>query len=188
MRSFILAACAAAASAQTTAWTDVTFKTRACQPPYDTLPFCNTALSLDERVADLVGRIKDADVPPQLTARHGGGGSPGPASNISYIGVPEFDWGLNCIHGVQSSCVSQAGTTYCPTSFMNPVNFGSSWNKSLFFELGAIIATETRALWLAGAVEESTWSGRPHIGQLQQGLDTRALSQTRFAAAICKRI
>ena len=46
----------------------------------------------------------------------------------------------------------------------NPVNFGATWNKSLYFDLGAIIATETRALWLAGAVEESSWSGRPHIG------------------------
>ena len=47
---------------------------------------------------------------------------------------------------------------------MNPVNFGSAWNKSLAFELGAIVATETRALWVAGATEESAWSGRPHIG------------------------
>ena len=30
--------------------------------------------------------------------------------------------------------------------------------------MALIIATETRALWLAGAVEDSTWSGRPHIG------------------------
>jgi hypothetical protein len=38
------------------------------------------------------------------------------------------------------------------------------WNDSLSFQLGAIIATETRALWVAGAVEDSTWAGRPHIG------------------------
>ena len=30
--------------------------------------------------------------------------------------------------------------------------------------MGAVIATELRALWLAGAVEASTWSGRPHAG------------------------
>jgi hypothetical protein len=30
--------------------------------------------------------------------------------------------------------------------------------------MAAIIGIETRALWLAGAVEESPWSGRPHIG------------------------
>ena len=115
---------AALAAAGTVPETNVTASTRACQPPHDAYPFCDTSLSLDARVKDLVSRIPDADVPPQLTARHGGGGSPGPASNISAIGLPEWDFGLNAIHGVQSSCVRGAadGKTYCATSFMNPVN------------------------------------------------------------------
>ena len=46
---------------------------------------------------------------------------------------------------MQSNCVEEGGHVYCPTSFMNPVNFGSAWNKSLAFDLGAIVATETRA-------------------------------------------
>jgi len=153
------------ARAQTVPATTVTLDTRACQGGFAALPFCNQALTLDARVRDLVSRIEDADVAPQLTARHGGGDSPGPASNISSLGLPEWDWGLNAIHGVQSSCVSDGnGKTICPTSFMNPVNFGATFNRSLFFSLGAVIATETRALWLAGAVEDSDWSGRPHIG------------------------
>jgi hypothetical protein len=91
--------------------------------------------------------------------------------------------GMNAIHGVQSSCVSESGKTYCPTSFPNPVhpfaifadtsalltaclqvNYGFTWNKTAFYELGRVIGVETRALWLAGATEESSWSGRPHIG------------------------
>ena len=72
---------------------------------------------------------------------------------------------MNAIHGVQSSCVkAKDGTVYCPTSFPNPVNFGTTFNDTLALEMGAIIATETRALWLAGATEESVWSGRPVIG------------------------
>jgi beta-D-xylosidase 4 len=39
-----------------------------------------------------------------------------------------------------------------------------TWNTSLFYQLGAVIGIETRALWLAGAVEASAGSGRPHIG------------------------
>ena len=59
----------------------------------------------------------------------------------------------------------QQPLTSCPFSLRAPpAQYGATWNRSLFFELGAIIATETRALWLAGAVEESDWSGRPHIG------------------------
>ena len=112
-----------AARAQTVPASTTTLDTRACQPPYDAFPFCNAALSLDARVRDLVSRIDAANVAPQLTARHGGGDSPGPPSNISALGLPEWDWGLNAIHGVQSSCVRDAsGATVCPTSFMNPVN------------------------------------------------------------------
>ncbi len=54
---------------------------------------------------------------------------------------------------MQSSCVSTAtGDVICPTSFANPVNFGMTFNKSLFFDLGHVIGVETRALWLAGCV------------------------------------
>ena len=44
---------------------------------------------------------------------------------------------------------------------MNPVNYGMSWNKARFRELGVIIGLEARALWVAGAVEEGP---RNHIG------------------------
>jgi len=85
--------------------------------------------------------------------------------NLSFFPIDNADWGMNAIHGVQSSCVKDTdGTVYCPTSFPNPVNFGTTFNDSLALEMGAIIATETRALWLAGATEESAWSGRPVIG------------------------
>jgi hypothetical protein len=54
--------------------------------------------------------------------------------------------------GVQSSCVARASdnVTICPASFPNPVNFGMTFNKSLFHDLGAVIGIESRALWLAG--------------------------------------
>lgn len=63
-----------------------------------------------------------------------------------------------------ASCVEVHGKTVCPSSFQNPVNFGATWNKTAFHTLGAIIATELRALWLLGATEENAWSGRPHAG------------------------
>jgi len=170
MRAATLAAALGAASAQTVPATATTLATRACQGAFASLPYCDVKQPLDARVSDFVARLwaspdAAAIIPPQLTARHGGGGSPPGTDAVPALGLPEFDWGLNCIHGVQSSCVSDAGgKVYCPTSFMNPINFGATWNASLGFALGAVIATETRALWLAGAVEESTWSGRPHIG------------------------
>ena len=142
-----------------------TVSTRACLPPHDTYPFCNTSLSIEERVDDLISRLNDDEIPPLLTAREGGGGSPGPPGNISRLGLPEYDWGLNCIHGVQSTCgFNTKGDPACPTSFPNPNALGATWNSTLWREIGAIIGIEARALWLQGATEASSWSGRPHIG------------------------
>lgn len=146
------------AAGQTTVANTVTVDTRACQGAFSSLPYCNTSLSLDERVNDLIERIwvnNASSIPPQLTARNMG------RSAIPALGVPEYDWGLNAIHGVQSSCVSDDAGVHCPTSFMNPVNFGMAWDKSLMRELGYTIGIEARALWLAGAVEQSP---RNHIG------------------------
>jgi len=145
--------------AQTMPKTSTTLNSRSCQPPYDKLPFCDTTLSLDERVDDLIERlwqINATNIPYHLTARNMG------KNALPALGLQEYDWGLNCIHGVQSSCILDTdGSTKCPTSFMNPVNYGNSWNKSLSFALGAVIGVETRALWIAGAVEQSP---RNHIG------------------------
>ena len=44
-------------TAQTTRASNVTLNTRACQPPFVTMPFCDTSLSTAERVADLIARI-----------------------------------------------------------------------------------------------------------------------------------
>ena len=103
-----IAALAHRAAAKTVRETNVTVATRACQPPHDTYPFCDTSLSLADRVNDLISRLEPSDIAPQLTARHGGGGSPGPNDNITRLGIPEYDWGVNSIHGVQTCCVQSA--------------------------------------------------------------------------------
>jgi beta-glucosidase-like glycosyl hydrolase len=67
--------------------------------------------------------------------------------------------------GAQTNCIQlKSGKIVCPTSFPNPVNYGMTFNVSLFQELGQVIATELRALWLLGATEYSAWSGRGHAG------------------------
>jgi hypothetical protein len=69
---------------------------------------------------------------------------------------------LSCVFA--PSLQDTDGVIVCPTSFPNPVNYGMTFNDSLFVDLGRIIATETRALWLAGATEATEWSGYPAIG------------------------
>ena len=143
-----------------------TVATRACLPgKTDSFPFCNVSLSIEERVENLISLLNDDEIPPLLTAREGGGGSPGPPGNISRIGLPEYDWGVNCIHGVQTTCgTTTNGTIVCPSSFPNPNSLGATFNRSMFREIGSIIGVELRSLWLQGATEANAWSGRPHAG------------------------
>ena len=82
------------ALSQTVPSNTVTYDTRACQPPHDTYPFCNPGLSLDERVNDLIERIwvvSNQTIPLLLTARSMG------KNNISALGLPEYDFGMNAI-------------------------------------------------------------------------------------------
>jgi hypothetical protein len=58
---------------------------RACAPGFNGYPFCNTSLTIAERVADLVGRIEPGEKPNLMTARH--------SSPLPRLGVPAYDWG-----------------------------------------------------------------------------------------------
>lgn len=95
MRAVVGAVALVGAAALTVKASNKTTETRACQPPYDKLAFCDTTLSLDQRVSALIAAIKDQDIAAQLTARHHGGGNPGPESNMTYLGIPTYDWGAS---------------------------------------------------------------------------------------------
>lgn len=49
---------------------------------------------MDERVKNLISLLTIDEKPYFLTARIS------PLGNISRLGIPEYDWGANCIHGV----------------------------------------------------------------------------------------
>ena len=92
MRALLALFLPLAVVAITTRANNVTLLTRACQPPFSALPYCNTALPLATRVSDFISRLwtNSSWIPPQLTARHGGGGSPGPTDAVPELGLPEF--------------------------------------------------------------------------------------------------
>jgi hypothetical protein len=69
---------------------------RACVAPHDKYPFCDTSLSMEDRITNLISLIELDEIPPLLTARES------PRGNISRIGLPEYDWGMNAIHGGES--------------------------------------------------------------------------------------
>lgn len=137
---------------------------RSCVAPYDKLPFCNTSLPLDQRINSLIGLLKlvPDEIPQILTARAS------PKGAVPRIGLAAYDWGMNAVHGVQSRCgylKLENGTTIlnCPTSFPCPNALGAAWNMSIVNDLGRVIATEARSLWLQG-VGENHGNDLPHIG------------------------
>mgnify|MGYP001802047664 CR=1 FL=1 len=103
-------------SAAVVATTPDTPETRACAPGWDDFPFCNSRLPLPQRVNDLITRLRLEEKAPLLTARES------PKGNVSRLGLPEYDWGGNCVHGVQSRCVGDV----CPTMFPSPNSLGRS--------------------------------------------------------------
>ena len=93
---------------------------------------------------NLIAQLHPEEKPPLLTARQS------PLGNVSRLGVPEYDWGANCIHGVQSRCDASGR---CATSYPNPNHMGASFNRSIWRGMGEIMGVELRALWLEGVGE-----------------------------------
>jgi xylan 1,4-beta-xylosidase len=104
-------------------------------PPHDAYPFCNTSLPLEARVRDLVARVHDADKPGLLTARH--------HQALSYLGVPAYYWGSNCIHSSMFSNCTEEGR--CSTSFPSGPSTAATFDRTLIRAIGGVVGRETRA-------------------------------------------
>jgi hypothetical protein len=148
----------------------------ACQPPHHTYPFCDTSLSVPDRINDLIGRINDTDKPGLLTARA--------AVALPYLGVPAYYWcallaavdsllhhaicsryralldarhcgrGTNCIHGISdlASCVRDSkNRTRCATNFPSGPSFAATFDRDLMQAMAAAIGKELRAFVALGS-------------------------------------
>jgi beta-glucosidase len=93
-----------------------------------TLPYLNTELSLEERVADLVGRMTLEEKISQMVNQ---------AAAIERLGVPEYNWWSEGLHGV-----ARAGLA---TVFPQAIGLGATWDRDLMLRLSTAIADEARA-------------------------------------------
>ncbi len=91
-------------------------------------PFLNPSLPVDQRVNDLVGRMTlDEKIGQMMNA----------APAIERLGIPEYNWWNECLHGV-----ARAGLA---TVFPQAIGLGASWDEDMMFKVSTAISDEARA-------------------------------------------
>ena len=98
-----------------------------------TYPFNNPALSLKERVKDLISR---------LTIEEKAGFFPTRNFAVERLGVPEFRIGAEGAHGF----VNRDGNN---TTFVQTIGLAATWDRALLGRVGKIAATEARCFFKA---------------------------------------
>jgi beta-glucosidase len=88
----------------------------------------NPALSFEARAADLVGRMTLEEKVSQMIDR---------APAIERLGIPEYNWWNEGLHGVARSGVA--------TVFPQAIGFAATWNDSLVLRMATVISDEFRA-------------------------------------------
>ncbi|MEJ2082931.1 MAG: hypothetical protein P8Y94_12355, partial [Acidobacteriota bacterium] len=81
-------------------------------------PFQDPSLSTEARVNDLVGR---------LTLEEKIGQMMNAAPAIPRLGIPEYNWWNECLHGV-----ARAGLA---TVFPQAIGLGATWDENLIFQM-----------------------------------------------------
>jgi len=92
------------------------------------LPFRNPALPLDQRVNDLVSR---------MTLEEKIGQMMNAAPAIPRLGVPEYNWWNECLHGV-----ARAGPA---TVFPQAIGLAAAWDEDMQYRMATAISDEARA-------------------------------------------
>ncbi len=98
------------------------------QDQKDVLPYLNTELSLETRVADLVGRMTLDEKISQMVNQ---------AAAIERLGIPEYNWWSEGLHGV-----ARAGLA---TVFPQAIGLGATWDRDLMLRVSTAISDEARA-------------------------------------------
>ena len=127
----------------------------ACRKPHDHYSFCDTKLSIDERVKDIIKRIPDSSKANLLTAR--GRGMHKDREALPDIGVPSYYWGSNCIHSSMFANCTKTGR--CSTSFPSGPNQAASFDRDSLRALAMVVGKETRAGFNMGNFTDNGLNG-----------------------------
>lgn len=104
------------------------------------LAYCDEALGLDARLRDLSGRLTVDELASRLQS-----GSVSAA--IDQIGLPAQNYRIEAVHGLEAYCIDDGdGRVECPTYFPAPQGVAATFNRSVFADMGRVVAREAR-LW-----------------------------------------
>jgi beta-glucosidase len=96
--------------------------------PAEILPYLDTSLGTNERVDDLVAR---------MTLEEKIGQMMNAAPAIARLGIPEYNWWNECLHGVARSGLA--------TVFPQAIGLGAAWDEDMMFRVSTAISDEARA-------------------------------------------
>jgi len=88
----------------------------------------NPSLPIEERAADLISRMTLKEKAAQMVH---------PAADIPHLGVPEYNWWNECLHGV-----ARAGIA---TVFPQAIALAAMWNTELMHRMAVATSDEARA-------------------------------------------
>ncbi len=91
-------------------------------------PYLNTRLDFETRAADLVSRMTLEEKVGQLTHY---------ADAVERLGIPEYNWWNECLHGVARSGKA--------TVFPQAIGMAATFDRDLMFRMADITSTEARA-------------------------------------------
>jgi len=103
------------------------------------LPYCDTKRSLDDRLSDLSGRLTIDELAERLTSS-----STCPA--VDKIGLPELNYRVEAIHGLEAFCLKVGKEVVCPTYFPTTQGVAATFNRSVFSAFGSVVGREAR-IW-----------------------------------------
>ena len=107
---------------------------RACSDSITSkLPYCDTTLSIEQRVSDLISRLSSTE---KLSLMETG------QKPIPRLKIPGYDWGNECLHGVKTNLGPKKGASIFP----QPIAFGATFDESLIYSVAEAISNESKAL------------------------------------------
>ncbi|KAL3848655.1 hypothetical protein ACJIZ3_010537 [Penstemon smallii] len=148
------------------------------------LKFCDQSFDVKTRVADLVSR---------LTLQEKIGWMSSTSKGITRLGIPEYQWWSEALHGVARSPGTQFSSLVPgATSFPQTILAAATFNDPLFEAIGKVVSTEARAMYNVGLTGLTFWAPNVNIfrdprwgrGQETPGEDPSLSS--RYAAAYVK--